>query len=60
MMNLLGRKIWALFSRDLAVARSYRVVFMLQLFEVLFGVASFYYLARFIELIGPDKQLPPS
>src|ERR1700726_962538 len=49
MMNLLGRKIWALFSRDLAVARSYRVVFVLQLFEVLFGVASFYYLARFIE-----------
>ncbi len=27
------RKIWALFSRDLAVARSYRVVFVLQLFE---------------------------
>jgi ABC-2 type transport system permease protein len=49
MMNLRGRKIWALFSRDLAVAWSYRVVFMLQLFEVLFGVASFYYLARFIE-----------
>ena len=52
------RKIYSLFLRDLAVARSYRAVFVLQLFEILFGVASFYYLSRFIENSALRESLP--
>jgi ABC-2 type transport system permease protein len=52
------RKIVALFLRDLAVARSYRVMFVFQMFESLFGVAAFYYLSRFIESPQLTSQLP--
>jgi len=38
------RKILAFFSRDIAIAKTYRGAFVLELFEALFGVASFYYL----------------
>ncbi len=44
------RKIVSFFLRDLAIARSYRVVFMFELVETLLGVAAFYYLSRFIEV----------
>jgi ABC-2 type transport system permease protein len=44
------RKISWFFRRDLAIARSYRVLFLFELFETLFGVAAFYYLSRFIEV----------
>jgi ABC-2 type transport system permease protein len=53
-----SRKIVALFLRDLSIARSYRAMFVLQFFEILFGVASFYYLSRFIETPDLRRTLP--
>ena len=52
------RKIAVLFLRDLAVARSYRFAFVLQLFEMLLGVAAFYYLSRFIQSPELTHLLP--
>ncbi len=52
------RKIGLLFLRDLAVARSYRFAFILQLFEMLLGVAAFYYLSRFIQSPQLTQSLP--
>jgi ABC-2 type transport system permease protein len=46
------KQIVALFRRDFSVAQSYRAVFVLEAFETLFGVATFFYLARFID--GPN------
>lgn len=51
-------KLAALFQRDLAVARSYRIAFLLELFQALFGVAGFYFLARFIESPQLERALP--
>jgi ABC-2 type transport system permease protein len=48
----------ALFRRDLAVARSYRAAFLLELFETLFGVAGFYFLSRFIASPQLERALP--
>jgi len=48
----------ALFRRDLAVARSYRAAFFLELLETLFGVAGFYFLSRFIESPQLERALP--
>lgn len=53
-----SRKILSLFLRDLSIARSYRITFVLQLVEILFGVASFYYLSRFIETPDLRRTLP--
>jgi ABC-2 type transport system permease protein len=44
------QKIGWFFLRDLAIARSYRTLFLFELFETLMGVAAFYYLSRFIEV----------
>jgi ABC-2 type transport system permease protein len=52
------RKIAALFLRDLAVARSYRIAFLLQFFDTLLGVAAFYYLSRFIQSPQLTQSLP--
>ena len=52
------RQMAALFRRDFAVARSYRVVFVFSLFETLFGVASFFYLSRFIDSPALTRVLP--
>jgi ABC-2 type transport system permease protein len=52
------RKLAALFRRDLGVARSYRVAFVLELFQALFGVAGFYFLAKFIESPQLERALP--
>ena len=52
------RKIVLLLTRDLAIARSYRMMFVLELFETLFGVAAFYYLSRFIDAPGLERLLP--
>lgn len=48
------RKILAFFSRDFAIARGYRGAFLLETIEALFGVATFYYLSRFVQ--NPDLQ----
>jgi ABC-2 type transport system permease protein len=52
------QKMAALFRRDLAVARSYRAAFLLEIFETLFAVAGFYFLSRFIESPQLDRSLP--
>lgn len=52
------RKIAALFARDFTIARSYRAAFVLEAFEALFGVASFYYLSRFVESPELSRALP--
>ena len=52
------RKLAILFQRDLAVARSYRAAFVLELFYALFGVASFYFLSRFIDSPQLEQSLP--
>ena len=52
------RKLAILFRRDLAVARSYRTAFVLELFYALFGVASFYFLSKFIASPQLERSLP--
>lgn len=52
------RKIAALFHRDLAIARSYRSAFVLEIFEALFGAGAFYYLSRFVESPQLTRLLP--
>ena len=52
------RKLALLFQRDFAVARSYRAAFLVQALESLFGVASFYFLARFIDSPQLENSLP--
>lgn len=42
-------KLYVFFRRDLAIARGYRSAVILELCEALFGVATFYYLSRFVE-----------
>jgi ABC-2 type transport system permease protein len=51
-------KIAAFFRRDLAIARSYRGAFLLELLEALFGVATFYYLSRFVQSPELTRALP--
>jgi ABC-2 type transport system permease protein len=51
-------KILAFFRRDLAIARSYRMVFGLEILEAFFGVASFYYLSRFVSTEQLTRALP--
>jgi len=52
------RKLLALFYRDLAIARGYRSAFILDIFEALFAVATFFYLSRFIESPQLARALP--
>ena len=52
------RKMALLFRRDFSVARSYRTAFVLEALEALFAVASFYFLARFIESPQLERSLP--
>jgi len=51
-------KLGILFRRDLAVARSYKAAFLLEAFQALFGVASFYFLSRFIASPSLQDSLP--
>jgi len=52
------RKLVMLFRRDLAIARSYRAAFILELFYALFGAASFYFLSKFIDSPQLQRSLP--
>jgi ABC-2 type transport system permease protein len=52
------RKIAMFFRRDLGIARSYRGAFVLEILEALFGVASFYYLSRFVQSDALARLLP--
>lgn len=52
------RKIAAFFYRDLAIARGYRGALLLEFLESLFGVATYYYLSRFVESPELERALP--
>jgi ABC-2 type transport system permease protein len=52
------RELWAFFWRDLSIARTYRTVFILEAIEALFGVAMFYYVARFVDSPQLQHALP--
>jgi len=52
------RKIVAFFWRDLAIAQGYRGAFVLEMLEAFFGVATFYYLSRFVESPQLASALP--
>jgi ABC-2 type transport system permease protein len=51
-------EIWLFFRRDLTIARTYRTVFILEAVEALFGVAMFYYVARFVDSPRLQSALP--
>ena len=53
------RKVLAFFHRDVAIARSYRMAFGLEVLEAFFGVATFYYLSRFVSSQALNQSLPP-
>lgn len=52
------QKFHALFLRDFAIARGYRGAFVLEMFQALFGVATFYYLSRFVQSPELTRALP--
>ena len=52
------RKIAAFFWRDFAIARGYRGALVLETLEALFGVATFYYLSRFVQNPDLASHLP--
>src|SRR5439155_993984 len=54
------RHMWLFFWRDLAIARTYRTVFIVEAVEALFGAATFYYIARFVDSPELRQALPQS
>lgn len=58
MTTALLRKLVVFFQRDLAIARSYRSVFVLEAFQALFGTALFYWVARFVDSPQLARALP--
>ena len=52
------RDIWVFFWRDLSIARTYRTVFVLEAVEALFGVAMFFYAAKFVDSPQLQHALP--
>jgi ABC-2 type transport system permease protein len=52
------RKVAAFFWRDFAIARGYRGALLLETIEALFGVATFYYLSRFVQSPELSRELP--
>jgi ABC-2 type transport system permease protein len=51
-------KVAAFFWRDFAIARGYRGALVLETLEALFGVATFYYLSRFVQSPELNSELP--
>ena len=52
------RKVVAFFRRDFAIARGYRGAFLIEILEAFFGVATFYYLSRFVQSPELSSALP--
>ncbi|MGB2656558.1 MAG: ABC transporter permease, partial [Candidatus Acidiferrum sp.] len=52
------RELWLFFRRDLSIARTYRTAFVFEAVEALFGVAMFFYVARFVESPQLQHALP--
>jgi len=57
-MTRLLRDLWAFFERDLRIASTYRSPFVLEIIEALFGAATFYYVARFVDSPALREALP--
>jgi len=55
--QVLGKLGW-FFRRDLAIARSYRIMFLFDILEALLGVAGFYYLSRFVQVPSLANSQP--
>ena len=58
-LSLNLRKVAAFFWRDFAIARGYRGALVLETLEALFGVATYYYLSRFVDSPELASALPP-
>jgi ABC-2 type transport system permease protein len=52
------RELWVFFWRDLTIARTYRTAFLFEAIQALFGVAMFYYVARFVDSPQLQQALP--
>jgi len=52
------RDLWLFFWRDLTVARTYRISFVLEIVEALFGTAMFYYVGLFVDSPQLRQALP--
>lgn len=52
------RQLWLFFWRDFTIARTYRAPFVLEAIEALFGSATFYYVARFVDSPKLQQALP--
>jgi ABC-2 type transport system permease protein len=52
------REVWIFFWRDLTIARTYRTAFLFEAIQALFGVAMFYYVARFVDSPQLQHALP--
>jgi len=52
------RDLLSFFQRDLRIASTYRSPFILEVIEALFGVAMFYYVARFVDSPELRQALP--
>lgn len=52
--------IWLFFRRDFSVAKTYRIAFLFQGVEALFGAAMFFYAARFVDSPQLQQALPQS
>jgi ABC-2 type transport system permease protein len=57
-MMRIFRDLLLFFERDLRIASTYRGPFVLESFEALFGVAMFYYVARFVDSPQLREALP--
>jgi ABC-2 type transport system permease protein len=57
MIRVLG-DLWLFFWRDLSIARTYRTIFVIEAVEALFGVAMFFYVARFVDSPQLQQALP--
>ena len=53
------RQLPIFFSRDLAIAKTYRTAFLFEAIEALFGAATLYYVARFVDSPELQRSLPP-
>lgn len=54
------RELWLFFRRDLSIARTYRTAFLFEAVQALFGVAMFFYVARFVDSPQLRQALPQS
>lgn len=54
------RELWLYFWRDLMIARTYRIPFVIDAIQALFGATMFFYAARFVDSPQLRSSLPQS